>query len=268
MFSKSYLSRVVCDPIDELGDFRKDSGHSSARRRTEGNDADDVKASVAVATHQRTARITHACRPFARSAKRHRLVRHHLAPRDGSCSGSPDLACNLLKLICSFWWASFDESPAREEAVFVAAVILTRWGKAGRAHIHVVQVGILGEFQKSDIIGKSLRSIEQLVYDDVLYVEVAFGLIIAVQMPFTGANLEVIGFFRSSEAVGGAKHPTFVEQSSAANVTLAVAISVKTKRHLPREFSMTGIYSANDSSAASLLTALLGKGGSHQTQKN
>ena len=58
MSSKSYLSRVVCDPIDELGDFREDSGHSSAGRRTERNDADHVKSSVAVTANQRSARIT------------------------------------------------------------------------------------------------------------------------------------------------------------------------------------------------------------------
>ena len=55
------ITALACslrDPRNKLGNFGEDSGLSCAFARAERHNADDVKATSAVAAHQRTARIT------------------------------------------------------------------------------------------------------------------------------------------------------------------------------------------------------------------
>jgi len=74
------IANSLRDPRDELGNFGEDSGLLRACAGAERHDANDVKATSAIATDQRTTRITHASRPNSGIAKAHGIRRFVLAP--------------------------------------------------------------------------------------------------------------------------------------------------------------------------------------------
>jgi len=234
------------DPRDELGNFGEDSGLLRACAGAERHDTNDVEATSAIAAHQRTTRITHASRPDSGIAKAHGIRRFVLAPLLRRRRRCPDLAVNLLQCVSWCWWISDHESPSREVAVRVAAVIFSGGRKTSSADIGAAEIGVLGQLQKSDVVLELLWAVELRMDVDAADGNVALGSIAAFKVPFAGTNLVRSWVLALSKAMGSAEHPSFVQQSSTANVHLP-SWAIELKGNLPGELAVACINATDDS---------------------
>jgi len=248
------------DPRDKLGNFGENSGLLRACAGAERHNADDVEATSTVAAHQRTTRITHASRPDSGIAKADGIRRFVLAPFLRCRRCCPDLAINLLQCVSWCWWISYDESPSREVAVTVAAVVLSGGRKTSSADIRAAEVGVLGKLQESDVVLELLWAVELRVNVDAADGNVALGSVAAFKMPFAGTNLVRSWVLALSKAMGSAEHPSFVQQSSTADVHLP-SWAIELKGNLPGELAVARVNATDDSRTVALPSALIGGSG-------
>jgi len=248
------------DPRDELGNFGEDSGLLRACAGAERHNTDDVEATSTVAAHQRTTRITHASRPDSGIAKADGIRRFVLAPFLRCRRCCPDLAINLLQCVSWCWWISYDESPSREVAVSVAAVVFPGGRKTSSADIRAAEVGVLGKLQESDVVLELLWAVELRVDVNAADGNVALGSVAAFKMPFAGTNLVRSWVLALSKAMGSAEHPSFVQQSSTANMHLA-SWAIELKGNLPGELAVARVNATDDSRTIAFPSALIGGSG-------
>jgi len=248
------------DPRDELRNFGEDSGLLRACAGAERHNTDDVEATSTVAAHQRTTRITHASRPDSGIAKADGIRRFVLAPFLRCRRCCPDLAINLLQCVSWCWWISYDESPSREVAVSVAAVVFPGGRKTSSADIRAAEVGVLGKLQESDVVLELLWAVELRVDVNAADGNVALGSVAAFKMPFAGTNLVRSWVLALSKAMGSAEHPSFVQQSSTANMHLA-SWAIELKGNLPGELAVARVNATDDSRTIAFPSALIGGSG-------
>jgi hypothetical protein len=186
-------------------DLSEDPRASIASPRSEGNDAYDVISAAAIGADEGTTRVTHAGRPLPGLAKAHHASRES-APPVGvvipdimESLGGPDLAGDLLKLISQSLWITFDQTPSREDAVFVSAVIFAGHGQAGGSSIRAAEINGGIKLKDGDVVGKLLWGIISGVDLNVFHGQVLLGPIAGFQFPFTDSDFVVARVFALGE---------------------------------------------------------------------
>jgi len=256
------LFHIGVDPVEEVSDFGKDTRLALAGSGSPGNHADDVELSGLGfgGTDEGAAGVAHASRLTVRAEPDH-AGPDHAAPTGLQVGVLPDFALELLESVGHLSGRS-DQTPAGKPASFGTVVVIAGIGHASCASVGSREVDVLGQLDQSDVVFDLVRSVEIRVHDDPGNLDIFFGSVIVLLMPFSDADAEFGGRFGASEAVSGAKNPPRGDQSTSANVlSLEKGVGRESEGDLPGEFSVAGGKSVDDFAAGALLAAGLEGGG-------
>jgi len=246
------------DPGEEVGDFGEDAGGSGAGASAPGDDAHDVElAGLGLGwADEGTAGVAHASRAAHRTESDH-TGPDHLGPTGLQVRVRPDLALKLLKGV-GHVSRRLDETPAGEPTSFGAVVVVSFVGHAGGAGVSGGEVNVFGQLDQSHVVLNLVGSVEFRVNDDLLDLDVFFGSVVIVLVPFSDADAEFGGVLGHTEAVSGAKDPAGSDEGTSANVLfLVVEGGSVSERNLPWKFSVGSWETVDDTASGSLQTALL-----------
>jgi len=141
-------------------------------------------------------------------------------------------------------------------------VILSGIRHASCAGVRSTKVDVGGQFDQSDIVLNGMRLVELGVDNDLGYLDVFFGSVVVLLMPFSDANAEFRRLFALHKAVSGAKDPARGNQSTSANVLfLEESIGRESEGDLPRELAVSSGESVNNAAGGALFAAGLEGGG-------
>jgi len=253
---------IGLDPREEVGYFGEDSWLILASTGSPGHYADNVELSGLSfgRTNEGAAGITHAGGATVRTKSNHARV-DHIRPTGFQIGISPDFALELLELIGhSSRWSH--KTPAGEPAPFSSMVVLSGVRHASCAGIRSAKIDVGGQFDQSDIVLNRMRLVKLGVDNDLGNLDVLFGSVVVLLMPFSDANAEFRGSFALHEAVSGAKDPARGNQSTSANVLfLKESIGRKSEGDLPGKLSVSSGESVDNTAGGTLLAAGLEGGG-------